>query len=121
MAENPYESPKSQLRGEFSLANQNLFWRILPVIAFTIYCFWQYSSMTANTSFEHHPFSGGLILLHEATTMGEFAVSTGICFILIGGMSLFSFWPNVYCAVLSIFSLDAWFSLSMTLASWAGC
>lgn len=121
MEDNPYKAPTIQSTGEKRPARPPWQWRLYPAGLFLAYCLLQLAQMTPNSSFEHHPFSGGLILLHTSSSVDEYLISTGICLALLLGIFSFVIWPKVLTVLMSIASLAAWLTLSIKLAAWASC
>lgn len=77
--------------------------------------------MTPNTSWEHHPFAGPLVALHESRHPVEFAVSLAIWCGLGMGLCWPTFRPSMLTVLISLASAVAWVALGMWAASVAAC
>ncbi|MEL6104828.1 MAG: hypothetical protein AAFU85_02270 [Planctomycetota bacterium] len=119
MIKNPYQPTRSAESSEASPFGKTRVRCLATGIPFAGYCIWQWLQMTPNTSFEHHPYSGALILIHEARTAIQLVVCSVICLAMIGGIFAVVIRPNALTALLSASSLFAWFYLSHTFAVWA--
>lgn len=129
MVTNPYDPPGEVSRPESSaplIEKSSSWWalgrwRWVPVVWFNFYLLWQFMSMTENTSFEHHPLAGGLILIHTSQTISELMIGAAICGGLVAGMGAYLLRPTLPFIVASGLALGGWFWLSFTLARWASC
>jgi len=115
----PYTPPKAAAQN--TVADRRGFGVRYPLtgVPFAVYCVWQWTHMTENTSFEHHPLSGALILIHESQTVPQLFVCTAICISLVCGIFAVVIRPNLLTTLMSGITLFAWFYLSYTLAVWA--
>jgi hypothetical protein len=78
-------------------------------------------SMTANTSWEHHPFSGPLIVLHTARQPLQYVVGGLMWLVLGAGICLPAFRVTVGTVIACIASSVVWVSISMWTATVASC
>lgn len=77
------------------------------------------AAMTPSTSWEHHPFSGPLVALHEARHPWEYAVSGAIFLGLGAGLCGPAFRVTVVTVGIAIISAVAWVALSIWAAAMA--
>ena len=75
------------------------------------------ASMTPNTSWEHHPFLGPLVVLHTARQPLDHAVG-GVTLAALGtGLCLPAFRANAATVVVAVLSAVAWVGISILAAA----
>jgi hypothetical protein len=78
-------------------------------------------AMSPNTSWEHHPFSGPLIALHESRHPLDYAVSGVLLLGLGAGLCWPAFRLTAASIALSIASAVVWVALGIWAATIASC
>jgi hypothetical protein len=111
MEPNPYEAPK--LRSESRASEWHWKRGVAVVIAFMSACYAHMAiSMTPNTSFEHHPFSGPLSPIHSYVT-AEGKIFGWIALAVLGaGICLPGFRFHFATVAIATVSVGAWILLS---------
>ena len=79
------------------------------------------AAMTPNTSWEHHPFSGPLVALHESRHPLDYVVSGAVLLGLGAGLCGPAFRATFLSVAISIATAVAWVALSMWTAAVASC
>lgn len=72
--------------------------------------------MTPNTSWEHHPYSGPVVVLHGAHTPVGYLVGGAMLIVLSAGICLPAFRPSILTVIIAFMSGAAWVGISYMAA-----
>jgi len=78
-------------------------------------------AMTPNTSWEHHPYAGPLVALHEASRPVDFAVAVAVWVCLSAGLCAPAFRVTALSVLTCLASAGAWVALGIWAAGAASC
>ena len=94
---------------------------VISGIFLFVCCLHMSLSMTPGTSWEHHPFSGPLIVLHTAIYPVDYCIG-GLMWVGLGaGLCLPAFRVNVLTVIVSIAAGCVWVIISISAAASAAC
>ena len=79
------------------------------------------SSMSPDATWEHHPFSGPLIVLHTAREPVDYVVGIALLAVLGGGLCSPVFRVSFWTLLLAFLSALAWVNVSAAMARIAAC
>jgi hypothetical protein len=94
----------------------NLHRGVVTSVAFVTASLLHIGMMSPNTSWEHHPLSGPLIVLHAASRPVDYVIGVMLWLVLGAGLCMPAFRASICTAVMCIVAAILWVSISIWAA-----